>query len=89
MIFHTVHEAAAIIRVKPGTLRGYIDRGLLTASRVGKNGPWRVEDDDLREFMGLPRKDSQQPARVRVETYEERVARVLSLCGAEKKRKVG
>ena len=89
MIFHTVHEAAAIIRVKPGTLRGYIDRGLLTASRVGANGPWRVEDDDLREFMGLPRKDSEPQLRVREETYEERVARVLRLCGAEKKRKVG
>lgn len=47
--YHTVNEAAAILKVHPLTIRRYINQSKLKAYRVG--GSVRIAANDLRAFM--------------------------------------
>ncbi|MXN76694.1 excisionase family DNA-binding protein [Burkholderia sp. 4701] len=60
--FHTVDEAARILRVHPKTILRFIRDGKLNASRVGK--AYRIRRTDLAALAG----DAAEPAPVRVTT---------------------
>lgn len=47
--FHTVAEAAPILRVNEWTVRSYIESGKLKASKPG--GVWLIAEADLLEFL--------------------------------------
>jgi excisionase family DNA binding protein len=83
MILYTVQEAAELLRVSTVTVRSYIESGKLRAGRRGGSGHYLIEDADIREFLGLPALDeNHRPATPYAnETYEEKVERVLRLCG--------
>ncbi|RQQ26758.1 helix-turn-helix domain-containing protein [Burkholderia stagnalis] len=60
--FHTVDEAARILRVHPKTILRFIRDGKLNASRVGK--AYRIRRADLAALAG----EAPEPAPVRVTT---------------------
>lgn len=60
MIFYNVNDIAGMLKVTTPTVYRWIDSGRL--KRVGGRGLVRVERQDLREFLGMPRED-QTPAR--------------------------
>jgi excisionase family DNA binding protein len=43
----TVNEAASIARCTPDTLRIWIAKGILPASRPVPNGSWKIKSEDL------------------------------------------
>lgn len=77
MILYTLHEAAAILKVSPKTVRVYIETGKLVAGRLGKTGPYRIEESAMREFMGLPEPENKKQTMAKEETFEERESRML------------
>ena len=46
----STYDAARFLSLSQKTIRRYIHEGLLKATRLGKSGPYRIADDDLRRF---------------------------------------
>ena len=46
---HTVHEVAALLKVKESTVRSWIHDGSLRAVKLGRD--WRVAHTDLEAFV--------------------------------------
>jgi excisionase family DNA binding protein len=42
-------EAAALLRLRPSTLRDYTRRGIVPALRIGRH--WRYDEAELREWL--------------------------------------
>jgi excisionase family DNA binding protein len=66
----TIREAAERLNITPYTLRMWIKRGKITASKQGAAGPgrreWRVRSADVQVFLGeetLPPESSSETAR--------------------------
>jgi excisionase family DNA binding protein len=57
--YMTVFEAAAVLKAKPRTVRGWIREGKLRAYKVGGMRLWRVRRADLRAFL-RPGRESQE-----------------------------
>jgi excisionase family DNA binding protein len=49
----TVKEVASRLRVHPSAVRRYVTAGELRADRLGRNGPWRISEASLVEFLRL------------------------------------
>jgi len=52
MAYLTVTETAALLKLKPSTVKRHIRCGLIPAQRIGGfNSPWRVDELQLRQSM--------------------------------------
>jgi len=49
----TVHEVAARLKRSPQTVRRWIRRGTLPATKIGRK-EWRIRADDLEQRLGEP-----------------------------------
>ena len=49
----TVDEVAARLRLNPQTVRRWIRRGTLPATKIGRK-EWRIKADDLEQRLGEP-----------------------------------
>ena len=58
----TVFEAAAILKARPRTVRGWIREGKLKAYKVGGMRLWRVKRADLRAFLQVPAESHERRA---------------------------
>ena len=80
MKFYTREEAANILSVTVHSLDRYIREGVhgrkLKVHRIGGIGSPRIEESDLRAFMGMqPREEAPDPVDVPIDVLAERVIR--------------
>lgn len=66
MKFYSIAQVSAMLNVSAHSVRRYITEGLknrrLVAHRIGGTGDWRVEEADLRAFMGMgPEHEKPEP----------------------------
>ena len=47
----TVDEVASLLKVKPYTIRGWINQGKLKAIKLEGKAGWRIRQRDLQEFL--------------------------------------
>lgn len=53
---YTIEEAAGILKIKPRTVRAWIDQGKLKSFKIGDLV--RVHEDDLQDFINRARESS-------------------------------
>ena len=52
MAYLTIDETAALLKLKPSTVKRHVRCGLIPAQRIGGfNSPWRVDELQLRQSM--------------------------------------
>lgn len=49
MEFYTVDELAKLLKLHPETIRRYLKKGKIEASKMGKR--YRISDEDLKRFL--------------------------------------
>ena len=47
----TVDEVASLLKVKPYTIRGWINQGKLKAIKLEGKAGWRIRQRDLQDFL--------------------------------------
>jgi len=60
MEYLTVEEVGERLKVSTYTVKRWLREGELAGVRLGRNGPWRTTEDDIRAFL----KESRQPKTV-------------------------
>ena len=55
----TTEQAAAILQLRPKTIKDWLRAGKLTGCKMGRL--WRVREADLEAFIQAPRSPSQHP----------------------------
>jgi excisionase family DNA binding protein len=74
----TVDEVARELRVNPQTVRNWIDRGELSARRIGSRRV-RIRRDDLEDFIEQSASGPRTPSnRRRIEALEQQVANLAA-----------
>ena len=63
MRFLTLADAAEVLNLSVHEVSGLVQSGELTALRMGKNGPWRIEDSALEGFIAARYEEAQREAR--------------------------
>ncbi len=51
MEYLTVEEVGDRLKVSTYTVKRWLREGELRGVRLGRNGPWRTTDDDVRAFL--------------------------------------
>jgi excisionase family DNA binding protein len=55
---YTIEETAAILKIKPRTVRAWIEQGKLKSFKLGEHLV-RIHEDDLQDFIDRARQESQ------------------------------
>jgi excisionase family DNA binding protein len=60
----TPDDAAELLQVSPGTVRGWLRRGVIKGTKVGGGRLWRISESTINEFVEASQGYfNQQPAR--------------------------
>jgi excisionase family DNA binding protein len=51
MAYLTVEEVGERLKVSSYTVKRWLREGELAGVRLGRNGPWRTTEDDVRAFL--------------------------------------
>jgi excisionase family DNA binding protein len=47
----TPEDAAALLQVSPGTVRGWLRKGVINGTKVGGGRLWRISESTINDFV--------------------------------------